>query len=260
VVVAEANARREQVLTCSGVTKRFGGLEAVCELDLRVERGQIFGIAGPNGAGKTTLFNLISGHLPVTGGTVRFDDRDVTTLAADARFRLGLARTFQAPLVFASESVLDNAVVGAHYGRSHPALSLRWRSGHVAEARAALETVGLADRAYESAAALSLFDRKRLMIASALARDPIVLMLDEPFGGLSPGEIDALVEIVRAINLRGVSIVVIEHVLKALFALAERVLVMHDGKGIFQGPTAEVVRDEAVIRSYLGAAIDGATP
>jgi branched-chain amino acid transport system ATP-binding protein len=254
VVLSPDRADADDILVCEGLAKRFGGLEAVRAVDLRVARGQIFGIAGPNGAGKTTLFNLISGHTAVSAGRVRFRGQDVTAVPADARFRIGLARTFQAPLVFGSESVLDNALVGAHFGRPHRAWSLRLAGSVRDHAQAALEAVGLGDKRHASAGTLSVFDRKRLMIASALAGDPAVLMLDEPVGGLNASEMEQLEGIVRTVNAAGVTVIIIEHVLKALFALSHRVLVMQHGAMIFEGTPDEVVRDDGVIRSYLGTA------
>lgn len=248
-------------IACNRVSKAFGALRAVQDLTFEVQRGEIFGIAGPNGAGKTTLFNVISGHVVQDAGTIELRGQEIGRLAADKRFRLGVARTFQIPQSFDSQSVFANAIVGAQFGSGSRHLSLTFKQEAVSAAYAALTAVGLDEKVETQVAALSAFDKKRLMIASAIAANPIVLMLDEPFGGLNRSEMNVVEGIIRKLNAAGTTIIVIEHVLRALFALSSRVMVMHHGEQIFLGSPADVMRDERVIGSYLGqrAAQEGRT-
>lgn len=239
-------------LCCEALDKNFGGVHAVRGLTFDVRAGEVFGIAGPNGAGKTTLFNLISGHLPQDQGRVVLRDTDVTRLSPDRRFRLGMARTFQIPEVFDTQTILENVVVGAYFGQPKQRLSFNFPAAVVESALEALRLVDMADRGDERAASLGAFDKKRLMIASALAARPAILLLDEPFGGLNHAEMGDLARTIEIVNREGVTIVVIEHVLKELFRLASRVLIMHHGEQIFLGAPDAALRDPRVIESYLG--------
>ena len=229
------------LLRARGVVKRYGGLAAVDAVDFEVREGETFGIAGPNGAGKTTLFDVVTGITRAGGGTVEFAGEQIQAASVHRICHLGLARTFQLPSVFDTQTVLANALAGAQFGSGRPWwTALRAGSGPAERAARELEFVGLGARAGVRAGPLPVFDKKRLMIASALATDPRVLFLDEPFGGLSPAEIDGLVELLRRIKGRGVTIVLIEHVMRALMALSDRVLIMNQGRRLFEGTPAQV--------------------
>lgn len=243
----------ETLLHTVALTKRFGGLTAVDGVSLEVQAGETFGIAGPNGAGKTTLFDLVTGMTRATSGEVVFRGDSLTRVSVNEICRRGIARTFQHPSVFDSQTVLANAVVGSHYGVGKPWWSGLRRDAVVLDrAWAAIDFVGLSDKADLQAGPLAVFDKKKLMIASALASEPVALFLDEPFGGLSLSEVDDLIALLNAIKERGVTIVLIEHVMAALMALSDRVLIMNQGKRLFEGTPAEVVSHEEVVRVYLG--------
>jgi branched-chain amino acid transport system ATP-binding protein len=254
--VAQPAAATAAVLEVRGISKLYGGLRAVADVSLRVAAGEVLGIAGPNGAGKTTLFDTISGHTIASAGEIALAGEPIRGTKIHHRCRLGLARTFQQPVAADTLTVLENAYLAASFRRGRS--GRRSRGEDVAAGMAALDRVGLAGQASAVAGSLPVYDRKRLMIATALATDPLVLLLDEPFGGLSPGEIDETMGLIRAIGATGVAIVCIEHVMRALVALADRVLVMHHGAEIFVGTPAEMLRDRRVIEVYLGAGGAGA--
>jgi branched-chain amino acid transport system ATP-binding protein len=237
------------LLELDGLSRSFGGLAAVKSVNLEVAQGEIVGLIGPNGAGKTTLFNIIAGAIRPSTGRVVFDARDVTRLPPHARCRLGIARTFQLVRPFAHLSVLDNASVGAVYGRQ-PATSRA-----IAQQRAlgALEQVGLHQHATLLASALTLVDRKRLELARALATMPRLLLLDELLAGLHPADVAQAVQLVRRIRASGITIVMVEHLVKTVFDLSDRVVVMSAGQKICEGPPAQVAADSRVIEAYLGA-------
>jgi branched-chain amino acid transport system ATP-binding protein len=235
------------------VVKRFGGLAAVDGVDFDVHEGETFGIAGPNGAGKTTLFDVVTGIARSTEGTITFSGREIQDASVHRICHLGISRTFQLPSVFDSQTALANVLAGAQFGSGRPWWSSSRATPEVLRrAREELEFVGLADRAAAPAGPMAVFDKKRLMIASALATGPRMLFLDEPFGGLSPSEIDELVGLLRDVKARGITVVLIEHVMRALMALADRVLIMNQGKTLFLGSPADVLADEEVVRVYLG--------
>ncbi|MET4431941.1 ABC transporter ATP-binding protein [Mycolicibacterium sp. 624] len=237
------------------VTKRYGGLTAVDGVSVTVNAGEVFGIAGPNGAGKTTFFDVVTGMTKGTSGEVRFRGESVTHASVTQICHCGIARTFQHPSVFDTQTVLANAVVGAQFGDGRRWWSaLRKDPKTLQRAWSELEFVGLADKADRLAGPLPVFDKKKLMIASALATEPEMLFLDEPFGGLSLAEIDELIALLTAIKERSVTIVLIEHVMRALMTLSDRVLIMNQGKTLFEGTPAEVVAHEEVVRVYLGEA------
>jgi branched-chain amino acid transport system ATP-binding protein len=237
------------MLEVRGVTKLYGGLRAVDDLSFSVGRGEVLGIAGPNGAGKTTLFDTITGHTIATSGEIELNGESIRGTKIHHRCRLGLARTFQHPSAADTLTALENAYMAASHRRGRTGGS---RADDVARGMAALELVGLQNRATTVASRLPVYDKKRLMIATALATEPLVLLLDEPFGGLNPSEIDATIALLRQVGETGVAIVCIEHVMRALVAVADRVLVMHHGAQLFIGTPAEMLRDQRVIEVYLG--------
>jgi branched-chain amino acid transport system ATP-binding protein len=235
------------LLSLDDVSKRFRGLVAVDRLGFEIEQGSIFAVIGPNGAGKTTLFNMIAGVFAPDGGTITFANERIDGLTPDQICRRGVGRTFQIVRPFPALSVEDNVIVGALLHR-HDVVAAR------AHAHDVLRRLELYDKRAQRASALTLPDRKRLEMARALATDPKLLLLDEVMAGLRPTETDRIVEILKELNRdTGLTILLIEHVMRAVMALAARVLVMHHGAAIAQGAPGEVVRDRAVIDSYLGA-------
>ena len=236
-----------------GVSKLYGGLRAVDDLSFSVLPGELLGIAGPNGAGKTTLFDTISGHTIASSGEIELASQSIRGAKIHHRCRLGLARTFQHPSAAETMTALENAYLAASFRRGRGRGGPGARRYDVARGMAALELVGLQHRAGTVASRLPVYDRKRLMIATGLATEPLVLLLDEPFGGLNPSEIDDTIALLKRIGGTGVAIVCIEHVMRALVALADRVLVMHHGAQLFLGSPAEMLRDQRVIEVYLGS-------
>lgn len=241
------------LLSCQRVSKHFGALAAVSNLSFDVFPGEILGIGGPNGAGKTTLFEVLSGLNPATSGRVILDGCDITRLAPEAICHAGIARTFQLNASFDGLSIRDNVRVAAYFGRDNrrfPGLRL----GRETEALtgAALATVGLTGRDNEMAATLPVLDRKLLMLAGAIATRPKLLLMDEPVGGLNAAEIDRMMTTVRRIADSGVTIILIEHVMRFLVRLSDRVLIMHHGEEIYLGPPQGLTRDRTVVDVYLG--------
>lgn len=241
------------VLECRSVTKRFGALVAVGEVSLDLHPGEVLGIGGPNGAGKTTLFDLISGFVRPDAGEVYLSGENIGGLSAHAICHRGLARTFQANAAFNSLTAFENAYVSAHFGQSQQVWNALARSNEARDmAEAELEFVGLLDRRGDRADQLPVFDRKRLMIASALVSNAKCLLMDEPVGGLTPKEIDYVLDLVKRIRSRGISIILIEHVMRFLVSLSDRVMIMQQGRNIFLGTPAEMVSNEKVTEIYLG--------
>jgi branched-chain amino acid transport system ATP-binding protein len=236
-------------LVLEHVTKRFGGLVAVENVTVAVEPGKITGLIGPNGAGKTTIFSVISGHLAPTTGRVVALGHDITGWSPHAVCRLGLCVTHQIVRPFPDLSVLENVMVGAGFGGGARIAA----GGARSEAMAVLDFTGLAARAGQPASALTLAQRKRLEIARALATRPSVLLLDEVLAGLTPSEVAQALTLVREICARGITIVMIEHVMHAVMNLSHRVLVLNYGRLIADGTPAEVTANREVIEAYLGA-------
>jgi branched-chain amino acid transport system ATP-binding protein len=234
------------LLTVDSLSKRFRGLLAVDRVSFAVPEGAIFAVIGPNGAGKTTLFNMIAGAMVPNGGSITFAGEPVHGLPADAVCRRGIARTFQIVRPFPGLSVEDNVTIGALLHR-HDVGEAR------ARAQALLQQLDLFDKRDRIAATLTLPDRKRLEVARALATEPRLLLLDEVMAGLRPTETDRMVAILKALNRDGLTILLIEHVMRAVIALASRVLVLDHGVAIAEGAPEQVVRDPAVVQSYLGA-------
>jgi len=242
---------RSAELEARSVRKDYGGLRAVADISFRVCGGEILGIVGPNGAGKTTLFDVITGLTKATCGDVLFDGASIIATSVHRRCRLGLARTFQQPTVAGTLTVYENVLLGSYFGQPR----VHWQG--VADspetyAEQLLDFVNLANKRNWLADPLGLLDKKRLMLGSALATGPRVLLLDEPFGGLNTHEIGVTLELLWRIRDLGVAVVCIEHVMRALTRLADRVLVMHHGRALFQGTPQDMVGDQTVIDVYLG--------
>ena len=235
------------LLEVANVSKNFSGLRAVSDVTFAVPQGVIFAVIGPNGAGKTTLFNMIAGVFRPNAGTILFDGERIDGEPPEQVCRRGIGRTFQLVRPFPGLSVEDNVMVGALHRRNDVAAA---RS----HARDVLARLDLFDKREQPAGSLTLPDRKRLEVARALATDPKLLLLDEVMAGLRPTETDRMVDILTRINREsGLTILLIEHVMRAVMSLASRVLVLHHGAAIAEGTPQEVVRDPAVVESYLGA-------
>ncbi|HWE60821.1 MAG TPA: ABC transporter ATP-binding protein [Chloroflexota bacterium] len=230
-----------------GVSKRFGGLPAVDDLSVSVRQGEVLGVIGPNGAGKSTLVGLIGGAFAPSAGTMLYRGRDITRLSANRRAHLGIARTFQVAQPFAGLDIRENVLVGALFGRQ--------QLGRAAARRLVdevLERVGLAHKATLKGNQLTTADRKRLELARALATTPQLLLLDEVMAGLTPTEVTQAVALIREINRTGVTVLVIEHIMRAITGVSDRIVVMHHGRKIAEDVPERVLADPRVIEAYLG--------
>ena len=236
------------LLEVTGLTKSFRGLRAVAGVSFTVEAGAIVGLIGPNGAGKTTCFNLIAGAIRPDAGTVVLDGHAITGLSADLACHAGIGRTFQVVKPFVQLSVLENVTVGALHTTHDVAVAQR-------DARDVLKLLHLDRKAGEPAGTLTLPERKRLEVARALATRPTLLLLDEVMAGLRPTEIDEMVDVFRRLNREtGLTILLVEHVMRAVMALAGRIIVLNQGRIIAEGAPDQVVHDPAVLECYLGGA------
>jgi branched-chain amino acid transport system ATP-binding protein len=235
------------LLEVSGLSKRFGGVRAVEELSFTVDDGEILGLIGPNGAGKSTVFNLINGVFPPDQGRVIFDGTDLTGLPPYRIARYGLARAHQVVQPLAGMTVFENCTVGACFGRENLSLG---RAREVVYEVA--ELVGIADRLDDLASQLTTAGKKRLELARALCARPRLLLLDEVLAGLNPTEVERMIEVIRAIRKRGIAILMIEHVMRAIMSLSDRIVVINLGRKLAEGSPQEVVNDPLVIAAYLG--------
>jgi branched-chain amino acid transport system ATP-binding protein len=238
------------ILTLENISKRFGAVVVADHIDLTLLRGEALGIIGPNGAGKTTLFGIITGTVAPDAGRVLFEGHDVTRTKPEHRCRMGLARSFQIPQPFTGMTVFENVVVAAAFGANEREAAVYDRCADL------LERCGLASKANRPAAGLTLLDRKRLELARALATKPRVLLLDEVAGGLTEHECALLVALIKEVRASGVSIIWIEHVVHALLAIIDRLVVLHGGKFIAEGDPHTVIRSPQVAEIYLGIDAD----
>ncbi|NJC65731.1 ATP-binding cassette domain-containing protein [Planosporangium flavigriseum] len=233
---------------------RFGGVTAISNLSLSIREGEILGIAGPNGAGKTTLFNVISGHVKPVAGEVLFAGERISGLPPHKIFQRGVARTFQLADVITEQSFYANVLVGAHFAKDRGLRGMfRFGAGSYVAADTAAERYGLGNRLGIRGGTASLFERKMIMLASAMAHKPSVLLLDEPVGGLSEEESDTLLEHVQRIAAEGTTVVVIEHVMRVLTSVAQRLVILNRGELLFDGAADDAREDKKLQELYFGS-------
>lgn len=229
------------------VTKQFGGLRAVDQVDFKVNEREIFGIIGPNGSGKTTLFNLISGIYHPTSGAIHFNGKLISRMKPYTICKMGIARTYQLVRPFLNMTVLDNVMVGICFGSSKK----REKETHD-NAMEILQLLNLADKHHRLASEIRMAERKRLEIGRAIGSSPKVMLLDEVMAGLNPKEIEEMIDLIKKIYSMGITILIIEHVMKAVASLCNRIMVLNHGEKIFEGTSEEVGKSEEVIKAYLG--------
>jgi len=239
------------LLKATNVRKQFGGLTAVNDLSFQLAKNEILGLIGPNGAGKTTVFNCLTGLLPMDAGQVHLENNTITGLRPHQICRLGMARTFQIVRPFLNISVLDNAIVGALMWEKKPAIARQL-------AQEIIDFVGLGPYSNELAESLPLPLRKRLELAKAMATKPKALLLDEVMAGLTPTEVDELIRLIDEVRHQGVGVLLIEHVMRGVMALSDRVIVINNGTEIAQGNPEDIVNEVCVIEAYLGKEYAGA--
>ena len=235
------------LLEVEGLVKRFGGFTALNGVTLSVKAGERFGLIGPNGSGKTTLINCVSGVLPVNGGAIRFDGREITALPSHQRTRLGIVRSFQIPKPFTSMTVLENLGIPLEYAGSG-----RAGAEGSADAGEILQTIGLDAKAHLRPAGLTQIEMRKLELARAMAARPKLLISDEAMAGLSSTEVDDILTILFRLNAQGITIIMIEHIMRAVMRFSERIVVLDAGERIAEGTPDEIVRDPAVEKAYLG--------
>ncbi len=236
------------ILELRGVSRRFGGLDALAEVDLSVQPGEIVGLIGPNGAGKTTLVNVVTGVYKPSSGSIHFNGSKIDGLKPYQISRIGVARTFQVVQPFPEMSVLENVMAPAIY-----AAGLKNIEEAREKALEKIEFVGLGAEAQTMASQLTLASRKRLELAKSLAMNPQLLLLDEVNAGLNPAEIDKALELIRTIAASGVTIIIIEHLMKVVMSLCNRIVVLHHGALIAEGTPKEITTDPRVVQAYLGS-------
>jgi branched-chain amino acid transport system ATP-binding protein len=237
------------ILSGQGVTRTFGALKAVWNVDFEVRQGEILGVIGPNGAGKTTLLSMINGTLGLTRGSIAFKGQTISGLKPFRIAELGISRTFQIVKPFPGMTLLENVAIGALFGKD----KIRDAREAQEKTRSILETVNLSGREQVAVENLNISERKRLELARALAMDPELLLLDEVMAGLNTTEIDWIMGLIRNLNEKeGRTILVIEHVMKAIMGISHRIMVLHHGEKIAEGTPEEISRDESVISAYLG--------
>jgi len=236
----------DALLEIDSVSKRFGGFLALDRVSIRVRAGERLGLIGPNGSGKTTLINCVSGALTTDGGRILFDGRDITRLAAHQRTRLGIVRSFQIPKPFTSMTVLENLEIALEYAAHARS------AGAAAGALEILERIGLAAKARLRPAGLTQIEMRKLELARAMAARPKLLISDEAMAGLSSAEVDDILAILFRLNEQGITIIMIEHIMRAVMRFSERVVVLDAGTRIAEGAPAEIVRNPAVEKAYLG--------
>ena len=248
-----ASGERVPLLACRNVFKYFGALAAVNDFDLDVHAGDVVGIGGPNGAGKTTFIDVISGINPATSGEIELEGRDISKVRPDLICHRGMARTFQLNAGFDSLTIRQNVLIGSAFGlgdRGVPAVTFSRAMRERVDR--ALELCRLTDRAEAVARDVPVLERKLLMLASAVATDPKLLLIDEPVGGLNPHEVDDVMEIVQGLAAEGMTIILIEHVMRFLLQISTRVVIMHHGEKIYEGDTQGLLSDRRVVEVYLG--------
>ena len=241
------------LLACRNVFKYFGALAAVNDFDLDVYAGDVVGIGGPNGAGKTTFLDVISGINPATSGDIKLEGREISKIRPDLICHRGMARTFQLNAGFDSLTIRENVLIGSAFGLGdHGVPSVTFSRAMRERVDRALELCRLTDRANAVARDVPVLERKLLMLASAVATEPQLLLIDEPVGGLNPHEVDDVMEIVLGLAAEGMTIILIEHVMRFLLQISTRVVIMHHGEKIYEGDTQGLLSDRRVVEVYLG--------